>query len=274
MVSELIDKENASWKTEVVDALFLPHEVEVIKSTPLSVHLLADKQAWACSSNGVFTVRSAYWVAVEMSKGVGNGACFDGRQNRKFWRMIWELATPQNIRHFTWRACRDILPTKANLVRRRVLMEDLCDGCKLALENSNHCFWTCKFACEMWESSKLALPFEPDRDCSFKDLMWVLFMEEDSTPEKAAKVATYAWALWGNRNEVRVGGQRKSGLALFQKAVQYLEEYHAVLDTDTKHMHAKTTTGNVGPSTRSPTPSLHHIIKVLAIQDVHHTSKF
>nr|POE88885.1 hypothetical protein CFP56_47438 [Quercus suber] len=199
MVSELIDKENASWKTEVVDALFLPHEVEVIKSTPLSVHLLADKQAWACSSNGVFT---------------------------------------------------------------------------LALENSNHCFWTCKFACEMWESSKLALPFEPDRDCSFKDLMWVLFMEEDSTPEKAAKVATYAWALWGNRNEVRVGGQRKSGLALFQKAVQYLEEYHAVLDTDTKHMHAKTTTGNVGPSTRSPTPSLHHIIKVLAIQDVHHTSKF
>ncbi|XP_065625165.1 uncharacterized protein LOC136065614 [Quercus suber] len=196
MVSELIDKENASWKTEVVDALFLPHEVEVIKSTPLSVHLLADKQAWACSSNGVFTVRSAYWVAVEMSKGVGNGACFDGRQNRKFWRMIWELATPQNIRHFTWRACRDILPTKANLVRRRVLMEDLCDGCKLALENSNHCFWTCKFACEMWESSKLALPFEPDRDCSFKDLMWVLLMEEDSTPEKAAKVATYAWALW------------------------------------------------------------------------------
>ena len=85
----------------------------------------------------------------------------------------------------------------------------------------------------MWESSKLALPFEPDRDCSFKDLMWVLLMEEDSTPEKVAKVATRAWVLWGNRNEVRMGGQRKSGLALVQKAVQYLEEYYVVLDTDT-----------------------------------------
>ena len=94
MVSELIDKENASWKTEVVDALFLPHEAEVIKSIPLSMHLPANKQIWACSSNGVFTVRSAYWVAVDLLKGVGNGSCSDARQNRKFWRKIWELATP------------------------------------------------------------------------------------------------------------------------------------------------------------------------------------
>ena len=43
MASELIDKENASWKTEVVDAMFLPHEAEVIKNIPLSVHLPADK---------------------------------------------------------------------------------------------------------------------------------------------------------------------------------------------------------------------------------------
>ena len=42
MVSELIDKEKACWKTEVVDALFLPHEAEVVKSIPLSVHLPAD----------------------------------------------------------------------------------------------------------------------------------------------------------------------------------------------------------------------------------------
>ena len=82
----------------------------------------------------------------------------------------------------------------------------------------------------MWESSKLALPFELDRDCSFKDLMWVLLMEEDSTSEKVAKVATFAWALWGNRNEVRIGGQRKPGLALAQKAIQYLEEYYVVLE--------------------------------------------
>ena len=29
-----------------------------------------------------------------MSKGVGSGSCSDDRENRKFWRKIWELATP------------------------------------------------------------------------------------------------------------------------------------------------------------------------------------
>jgi len=56
---------------------------------------------------------------------------------------------------------------------------------------------------------------------------------KDSTPEKAATVATYAWALWGNRNEARLGSKHRSGLALVQKVVQYLEEYYAVMDTNT-----------------------------------------
>lgn len=68
----------------MIDALFLPHEVEVIKSIPLSVHLPADKQVWACSSKGVFTVHNAYWVAVEMSKARSCGSCSDDSQNRRF----------------------------------------------------------------------------------------------------------------------------------------------------------------------------------------------
>ena len=58
LVGDLIDKEKACWKTEVLDALFLPHEAEEIKKIPLSSHLPTDKQILACSHNGVFTVRS------------------------------------------------------------------------------------------------------------------------------------------------------------------------------------------------------------------------
>ena len=79
----------------------------------------------------------------------------------------------------------------------------------------------------------MVLPFEPDQLCSFKDLMWGLLMEADSSPKKVAKAATCAWALWGNRNEVRLGCQRKSGLPLGQKAVQFLEEYYAATSTAT-----------------------------------------
>ena len=62
---------------------------------------------------------------------------------------------PHKIRHFTWRACRDVIPTKVNLVRRKVLQDDQCEECHLEAENSNHLFWTCKRARELWECSKL-----------------------------------------------------------------------------------------------------------------------
>ena len=43
-------------------------------------------------------------------------------------------------------------------------------------------------------------------------------------------MGTCAWALWHNRNEVRLGGVRKSGTVLLQWALQYLEEFYAASD--------------------------------------------
>lgn len=43
-VSELINLDIASWKFEIIDALFLPFEADIIKSIPLSSRLPVDKQ--------------------------------------------------------------------------------------------------------------------------------------------------------------------------------------------------------------------------------------
>ena len=226
-MGDLIDKEKACWKTEVIDALFLPHEAEEIKKIPLSSHLPTDKQIWACSHNGVFTVQSACWVARGMSRPRNFSSGSDEGRNRQFWTKIWRIQVPHKIIHFTWRACRDLLPTKSNLLRRKVLPDDQCEECNEASENSSHFFWTCKRARELWESSKLVMPFTAEQFCSFKDLLWSLCMEVESSPELVAKMATCAWVLWGNRNEIRMGGKRKSGLEIVRWATQYLEEYKA-----------------------------------------------
>ena len=42
-VSELIAQDARRWKMQVIDALFQPHEVELIKSIPLSVQPSEDK---------------------------------------------------------------------------------------------------------------------------------------------------------------------------------------------------------------------------------------
>ena len=47
---------------------------------------------------------------------------------------------------------------------------------------------------------------------------------------KVAMVVTIAWAIWGNRNEVRNGGNKKSGRDIVQWTTRYLEEYYVAYD--------------------------------------------
>lgn len=66
-VSELILHELVGWKKQVVEAFFLPYEAENIKSIPLSIHLPLDKIIWAATTNGLFSVRGVYKLAMELS---------------------------------------------------------------------------------------------------------------------------------------------------------------------------------------------------------------
>ncbi|XP_050248972.1 uncharacterized protein LOC126696245 [Quercus robur] len=123
-VGELMNKEEASWKVDVVNALFLLHEAEAIKAIPISSNLLEDKQIWAWSTNGAFSVKNAYWVASQMSLVDSSSSSSDGSQEKSFWKRLWQINVPHKIRHFAWRAYRDILPLKNNLVKRNVLQHD------------------------------------------------------------------------------------------------------------------------------------------------------
>ena len=67
-VSKLIEASTTSWKTSIVDALFLSHEVETIKSIPLSSRLPANKLVWTKTSNGLFSVSSYYKLVVKASQ--------------------------------------------------------------------------------------------------------------------------------------------------------------------------------------------------------------
>lgn len=57
-------------------------------------------------------------------------------------------------------------------------------------------------------------------------------MEVESAPEVVARMVTCAWALWGNRNEIRQGGKQKSGLELVCWSTQYLEEFYATTNDE------------------------------------------
>ena len=149
-VCESIEPTLKTWKADLIQSIFLPHEVDDICSIALSSKLPEDKQVWAPTNNGRFSVRSAYRVAVELASEGSAGVASDDSRMRRFWKQIWQLNIPHKVRHFAWRACRDTLPTKENLIRRKVLTEGCCELCNLGLESSSHLFWECSRAREVW----------------------------------------------------------------------------------------------------------------------------
>ena len=71
MVSTLIDGETKRWKVDMVKSLFLPFEVEMILNIPLSYNLPEDKIIWVGNKKGDFTVKSAYYIALNVFSSSG-----------------------------------------------------------------------------------------------------------------------------------------------------------------------------------------------------------
>lgn len=153
-VEELIEASNRTWKQDVLKQVFLPHKAESINRMALSSNPQDDKQIWAPISTGLFSVRSAYWVAMEVSKGCTVGVSNDS-DLRKFWKYLWNMNILHKVRHIAWRACKDILPTKENLKRRKVLMDSSCELCQAEAKTSGNRFWSFSNAQEVWWTSKL-----------------------------------------------------------------------------------------------------------------------
>mgnify|MGYP003766641319 CR=1 FL=1 len=180
--------------------MFLPHEAELIKSIPLSSRLPEDKLIWALSPNGQFSVRSTYSLAMSISQAVGRGASSDAGLVRRFWKKVWSLPVPHKTRHFVWRACREALPTKVNLARRKVVLDDTCDACGLMAESTGHVLWGYVKAQEAWSWSKLVGLADRYDCCSFMNLLWKMVILDRVEEDKVARMVTIAWALWFHRN--------------------------------------------------------------------------
>ncbi|KAL0003703.1 hypothetical protein SO802_011264 [Lithocarpus litseifolius] len=111
-----------------IDSLFLPGKAALIKVIPLSLFDRDDLQFWPYTHDGVYSVKSGYRLLMEQEE-MELAVTFTGGANSKVWKAIWSMRVPNRVRTLLWRAGTNSLPTKVNLVRRRVLTKDVCLVC-------------------------------------------------------------------------------------------------------------------------------------------------
>nr|XP_023881644.1 uncharacterized protein LOC111994020 [Quercus suber] len=146
---------------------------------------------------------------------------------KRVWSCIWQLKLSHKLRHFAWKASRNILATKDNLIRRRITEDDACVLCGQPKETTCHLLWFCKHAREIWESSKLVLPFVIDQSWTFLDIIQCLQNWETTQPSLLEKTISVCWGIWRDRNERRTGGLGKPGRVILKSALNLVEEYCA-----------------------------------------------
>ena len=137
-VEVLIDPVQRKWRDEVVDHVFERAEVKVIKSIPLSSTSQPNAIVWPFTPSGRYSVQSGYRLLQDSSDAQQTPA-----NDSDFWKNLWGMEVSSKVKNFVWRACKEALPTKQNLFRRKITTSTLCENCRVCDEDCAHAIFYC-----------------------------------------------------------------------------------------------------------------------------------
>ncbi|KAL0017052.1 hypothetical protein SO802_004121 [Lithocarpus litseifolius] len=222
-VDILIDPQTRQWNVEMVEGLFHEEEAELIKQIPLSSVASEDILYWPYSSNGVYSSKSGYQflkMEEELMDRAHDSVVDDDSQ---VWKRLWSMNTPQKVKTLLWRACREALPTKCSLFRRKISEEDLCVRCRAATENSLHALWSCTELDLVWGDPELWSFRNEVQFLSFKELLsWII-----KHTQLLELFAVTVWSIWNQRNRVRLNQPADAIHQIAYLSKKWLAEYQA-----------------------------------------------
>jgi hypothetical protein len=158
-VVELIDPGTGWWDEQLVNDLFWPEDAATILATQVDENL-EDWPTWHFDSKGLFSVKSAYKLAVqirekEKCRDASGSSLNTSHADTLQWEKIWNMEVPNKIKMFVWRLAHNSLPVRCNIRRRGMESDNLCPMCNRFDEDCGHLFLKCKGVKECWRSLNL-----------------------------------------------------------------------------------------------------------------------
>ena len=118
-------------------------------------------------------------------------------QDSAFWEKVWSLEVPSKVKKNFGCACKEALPTRKNLQRRKITPNGLCDLCKAGDKDCSHALFLCSDVQVIWSS----------------EWSWISSMQGSSVKEifshafakkkDVALLAFTSWAVWNQRNQIQ-----------------------------------------------------------------------
>jgi hypothetical protein len=199
----LLDIEGRGWDFDKLIRIFNPADAEEIAKIKLQPRLPDDFIAWHMEKNGLFSVRSAYNLALKIKtlpRCQATSAAPGGE--RKLWSRVWSGRVPPKVNVSIWKLARDILPTRRAKFIRKIEASDICPLCSRDVESSYHATVTCPQArgLRMAMRDHWQLPAESQFKYTGPD--WTLLLLDQCSDSVRDQVKQLLWKTWAVRNNI------------------------------------------------------------------------
>ncbi|XVF04428.1 hypothetical protein REPUB_Repub05bG0081600 [Reevesia pubescens] len=139
LVEDLLNKDRRDWNRDLVASLFFEKEADLICLVPISRLGLPDVLMWYPNNKDVYTVKTAYRKLCGTNQ--GDVTTTPGRKD--VWRKLWLAEVPNKIQVMMWRGVSGVLLVLANLMKRKMNIEEVCFRCMEGLEDELHACKDC-----------------------------------------------------------------------------------------------------------------------------------
>ncbi|XP_060964534.1 uncharacterized protein LOC133033601 [Cannabis sativa] len=156
-----------------------------------------DEQIWGRESLGLFSVKSAYHLALESRDIPSTSSSFE---LKSFWARIWHAYIPPKVKHFVWRIVSNSVPVAVLLSQRHIISSPLCPLCKNSPETVMHALLECSRARKAWKASDFAHFYLQNNHLDIIQFLSNVFSSLDKG--SADLLMCFMWTIWNQRNNV------------------------------------------------------------------------
>uniref|UniRef100_A0A803NK25 Reverse transcriptase n=1 Tax=Cannabis sativa TaxID=3483 RepID=A0A803NK25_CANSA len=216
---------SGAWDPIKLHQFFDEQTIDHILDVPISGNGCSDDLIWSRNSSGIFTVKSAYHLAVT-SRDIPSSSSFD--QCKRFWSKIWSSSVPSKVKHLVWRVLSNSVPVASLLFFRHIISSPVCPLCHSEWETVEHAFLGCVNVKKAWKHSPLFQFYSNNKGLSIYDFIALAMDILDKSD--CAIFFCFIWLLWNHRNNLYHNKKLLPPWHLYDQAVSYLLEYeHANL---------------------------------------------
>jgi hypothetical protein len=199
-----------------------PHDVNEVLKIRLSGRVPEDYIAWHYEKSGIFSVRSAYHLAVQLDRADQNQAGCSTRPDgsRPVFKEIWAAAAPLKVRMFVWRLSQEALTTQTNRKKQTLERDAVCQICGMEEESGYHAVVRCTKAVALRHEMRRHWSLSGELQFQYTGPDWLPQMLSMVDKETKARILLLFWRVWHLRNDVH--GQGRSTVA---GSAEFLKHY-------------------------------------------------